>query len=462
MSQDLGQCLINLACRPQEQGILPVMLAESLATGLGADFCIWEIAPEQSWFWCVTGKQGRWTGQSFGQDATRTFKSVKSVEKTTIVEGSPTQYVREKEFRLVPEDLPDLKSVMGKNCRGAAGLKTYFQGDCNGFVIVGDFYTKKNKQKDYFLFKLQESLGIVNQLLLSMDSKRDNSGENLSSSTDSDTPIILSSSSPQNLFEKSAILKIWYNASRQQLEQQKQWNEQLINNIITVMSDQTRNPLATIRMGIEILRQGNHDPEKFQQKLEIIEQEWHKLNNINGEILQLRELKQKKNTVQLQNLDVISLLKSTISLQEAISKRVSLNYLGQNCNAEANFDHLQQIFQELLTNAQKFSVPDSVIKIGLENNHHDPTLGRDMVKLTFANLTPALDSQNTKHFFDPFYREQWAVDVAIAGIGLGLTITRTLVEQLNGKIDVACEPCTPPDQSVITFTLLIPRPGATQ
>lgn len=454
MTPQLGQCLIELVCQPLEQGALPLVLAEKLTTGLGADFCLWSIALEQPWFWSGTGKQGRWQGKNFIEDLTQVLSSV---EGTAISQRSATRCAEGKELWLTPENLPDLNSVVGESCQRAVVMKTYFQGNCNGLVMVGYFQKKQeSKRRKNFLVELQTSLGIINQLLLTTELKANSFLEKLSPSSEADISFTLPSSSQRNPFEESPILKVWYDASRQQLEQQKQWNQQLISNIITIMSDQTRNPLANIRMGIEILRKSPPSPKKLQEKLGIIEQEWRKLNDINGKLLQLQELKQGQGVVQSENFDVLSLLRDTIPPQEIINKRVSLDYLEKSYGVEANLNHLQQIFQELLTNAKKFSVADSIIKVSLGNYDQTLAQGQKMVKLTFGNLTPAVDNKNTKYFFEPFYREQWVIDAAIAGIGLGLTIIKTLVEQLNGRIDVAWEPATSPDQSLITFTLLIP------
>lgn len=444
MSPDLGQSLIELVCQPPEPEGFLFLLMEKLAAGLGADFCLWSIALGQPWFWSVMGKQGRWEQGDFIEDLTDNLSSV-----------------QETKFWLTSENIPNLKSALGKNCRGAMGIRTHFQGNCNGLIIVGSFQAPgKIKQKHYPLLELQQSLGIINQLLLTTTFLTEDSMENEPTPLPPDLDLNLPSSSGRNPFEDSAILKVWYDASRQQLEQQKQWNEKLVNNIITVMSDQTRNPLATIRMGLEILRKDPPSPEKLQQRLAIIEQEWHKLNDINNKILQLRQLKQQPNTIYLQSFDILPLLKKTIDQQGEINQRIKLSYSAQVYQGETMAVHLEQIFQELLTNAQKFSVEDTIIQISL--NDYDQTLaqGTKMIKLTFTNLTPTVDSKNIRYLFEPFYREQWVVYRAIAGIGLGLTIIKTLVEQLNGRIDVACEPTTSPGQSLITFTLLIPGSGA--
>jgi signal transduction histidine kinase len=262
------------------------------------------------------------------------------------------------------------------------------------------------------------------------------------------------------MLEDSPIVRLWYDATRQQLEHQRQWNEQLIHNIITIMSDQTRNPLATIRMGIEMLRKAPPTPEQLAGRLAIIETEWRKLNDVNEKILQLRNLKTEENTVLLHRFDLLPVLQGVIESQTQIDAlqgdgqcRVVTDLPDQMCRVDANYAHLQQILKELLTNAQKFSPAASPIAVKVTEVE---AAGQAMIQLQCSNRSVGVSPKQLKFFFDPFYREQWAIDSAIAGIGLGLTITQTLIEQLNGKIDVDCEPAPEANQCLITFTLWIP------
>lgn len=355
------------------------------------------------------------------------------------------------------------------SCPRVEGIKTFFQGKENGLILT--VYScpatdkTMSKQQQFPLQKLQNDLGIINQLLLGTNLPNDGLLEELHSVNLTELDPISSLHSSRNFFEDSPILKIWYEASRRQLEQQKQWNEKLINNIITIMSDQTRNPLATIRMVVATLRATPPTPEKLEQRLVIIDQAWDKLNDINSKILQLKQLKQEVNQLQIYDLNITILLKEVIDhcfpLQED-NHRIQFHYDHGINSVAADDKYLRQIFQELLTNAQKFAVADSSIVVTLEQCEQISMQVKKNIKCTFSNQTVAVDDNNLQHLFDPFYREQWVIDSAIAGVGLGLTIVRTLIEQLNGKISVVGKPSCQPGQTVITFTLMIPESGATE
>jgi signal transduction histidine kinase len=453
----IGQALIELVCHPPRDRPLPLAVMERLAVGLDAEFCIVAMGrraneDRQVWLWSgAAGTCQSLTSSSFWQNPW-----VKAIAASETVLDYPEDRVLDS---LQTDQTRPLPSPL--DCETAIGLRTIFQGKVNGLVILGtDSPTTWSGRQSQWLVELQSSLGVVNHLLRTAAPALTHCCKPASPlpSLVNEPPPSLPAS--KKMLEDSPIVRLWYDATRQQLEQQRQWNEQLIHNIITIMSDQTRNPLATIRMGIEMLRKAPPTPDQLTRRLAIIEAEWRKLNDINEKILQLRNLKTEEDTVLLHRFDLIPVLQGVIDSQTQTDSpqgkgecRITTDFPDQICRVDANYAHLQQIFKELLTNAQKFSPAGSPIAVKLEEVE---VSGQGMIQLQCSNQSVCIPPKQLKFFFDPFYREQWAIDSAIAGIGLGLTITQTLIEQLNGKINVACEPATEADRCLITFTLWIP------
>jgi hypothetical protein len=453
----IGQDLIELVCHPPRNLALPLAALTRLGTGLNADFCVVATGGRANeerrvWLWSAADSSCQaLTSGSFWQNPW-----VKAIAASETVMDYPEDK---------PQDLSPSPNAWPLptplDCQEAIGLRTIFQGKVNGLVILGTNSPQEwQGRQGQWLIELQSSLGVVNHLLRTTVPSVKNCCKPATPIANlvSESPPSLSV--PKKMVEDSPILRLWYDATRQQLEQQREWNEQLIHNIITIMSDQTRNPLATIRMGIEMLRKAPPSPKQLSQRLAIIEAEWRKLNDINEKILQLRNLKAEQDTVLLNRFDLIPVLKEVIDNRAKIDpnhtkgdRQIITEFPGQMCRVDANYAHLQQILRELLTNAHKFSPAGSpiTVKLGAVN-----VAEQSMIQLQCSNLSAWVTPKQMKSFFEPFYRDQWVIDSAIAGIGLGLTITQTLIEQLNGKINVACEPATEADQCLITFTLWIP------
>jgi signal transduction histidine kinase len=433
----LGQRLIHLIGHYTEsQEILPAM-AEMIGLSLDVNICILLVGAISD-----SSLQGvSWTPS----------KTIRLGTNSPLLKHSWVKAVQDQEYPLLlntqtnsRQTLQVEKDVM---MRSGVALRIVFQEKVNGMVMVGSFQDEKDySSQEAQLIEIADSLAIANhffQTLPSQNATETAKTNNLNRAVSSD--------------ESSILLKAWYEATRQKLEQQRASHNQLIHNIVTIMSDQTRNPLATIRMGIEMLRKNPPSPEKLQQRLDILEQEWRKLNEINEKILQLKTSKFNKTTLQLQQVNVTDFMQRLVTNYEIkwaeCSKKIAVktDFPTKTLFCDADINYLQQICDELLINAQKFALKDTDITLKIRESQEK---GKPVIVLQLSNLTPSIDPKNLVYFFDPFYREQWVIDDnAIAGIGLGLSIIKELVEQLDGRIAVTCDPTGDVNDCLITFTL---------
>jgi signal transduction histidine kinase len=433
----LGQRLIHLIGHYTEsQQMLPAM-AEMIGLSLDVHICILLVGA---------------LGQSSLQGVSWTpSKTILLGTNSPVLKHSWLKAVQDQEYPLLLKCNTNSRQAFQITkdlvMRSGLGLRIMFQNKVNGMVIVGS----SQDEKDYSLQEAQlidiaDSLAIANHFFqsLPLNTAETTKPNNLNRAVPSD---------------ESPILKAWYEATRQKLEQQRSSHDQLIHNIVTIMSDQTRNPLATIRMGIEMLRRNPPSPEKLQQRLDILEHEWRKLNEINEKILQLKTSKFNKTTLQVQKINFTDFIQRLVTSYEIkwaeCSKKIAVKTdLPQDVLFfDADINYLQQICDELLINAKKFALKDTDITLKIRKSQEK---GKPVVVLKLSNLTPSIDSKNLAYFFDPFYREQWVIDNAIAGIGLGLSIIKELVEQLDGRIAVNCSPTENVNDCLMTFTLTFP------
>ena len=434
----LGQRLIHLIGHhhTESQQILPAM-AEMIGLSLDVNICILLVgAVGQSSLQGVSWTPSKTILLGANSPVLKHFwlKAVQDREHPLLLNCDTTS----RQAFQITKDL-----VM----RSGLGLRIVFQNKVNGMVIVGSSQDEKDYSlQEAQLIEIADSLAIANHFFQSLPPN----GAGITKPTN------LSRVVPTN---ESSLFNKWYEATRQKLEQQRVSHDQLIHNIVTIMSDQTRNPLATIRMGIEMLRKNPPSPEKLQQRLDILEQEWRKLNEINEKILQLKTSKFNKTTLQVQKINLTDFIQRLVTSYEIkwaeCSKKivVKTDLPKKALFFDGDINYLQQICDELLINAQKFALKNTDITLKIRESQEK---GRPVIVLQLSNLTPSIDSKNLAYFFDPFYREQWVIDNAIAGIGLGLSIIKELVEQLDGRIAVTCDPTENVDDCLMTFTLTFP------
>jgi len=435
----LGQRLIHLIGHYTESPQMLPAMAEMIGLSLNVKVCILLVGA---------------LGQSFLQGVSWTpSKTIRLEANSPILKHSWVKAIQDQEYPLLLNSKTTSQQALQMKkdlaMRSGLGLRIMFQGKVNGMVIVGSSQNEEDYSlQEAQLIEIADSLAIANHFFQTLPSQ--NATE------------IVKANNPYRTVpsdESSILLKAWYEATRQKLEQERASHNQLIHNIVTIMSDQTRNPLSTIRMGIEMLRKNPPSPETLPQKLDILEHEWRKLNEINEKILQLKTSKFNKTTLQLQKVNLTHFIQQLVTnygvkwAEDPKKLAVKTDFSQKVLFFDADINYLQQICDELLINAQKFALKDTDITLKIRESKEK---GKPVIVLQLSNLTPLVDPKNLAYFFDPFYREQWAIDNAIAGIGLGLSIIKELVEQLDGRIAVTCEPTGDVDGCLMTFTLTFP------
>ena len=254
---------------------------------------------------------------------------------------------------------------------------------------------------------------------------------------------------------------------RQQIEELQQLN-QLKDEFLSSMSHELNTPLATMKMAIKMLRQPECSPEKQSRYLDILEQEWNREYNLIKDLLTLQKLESEKFTVQPEELDLKEILTKLATAFESkwhseYGLQLKVNYQQKNktkTTTKQPFkiytdpNSLEQILQELLQNAGKYADPDTIVTVDVSRKI--TTNGNNLI-ITVTNCGLGISPEEQKCIFDKFRRGKGVTDRAVPGTGLGLTLVKSLVEQLNGTIDVASCPAEEPPSYVTSFSLTLPQ-----
>lgn len=331
------------------------------------------------------------------------------------------------------------------------GRATYFWQQSNGLILIGS-----NEPRQWSFWERQllnstaESLAIAFSLIQLQEQVSAKAVVPPDATAARNPALQAVDADP----ESHPIFKVWYEATRQR-------TNAFINNFITTMSDQTRNPLANMRMAMQLLHKRELSEEFKHKYLEILNQEWHKLNDINHKILAYKKLSAQELTCHTStvNLDyLISKLAREYQQQAsgtAPTLAVELQRLnsGSPLTLQTDAEHLTAILQELLANARKFCPSGEKISLELVEQL-DP---QSQVTIAVSNPSLCFPPDVFKYFFDPFYREQSIVDSGATGIGLGLAIVKGLADLLGGKIEVTCLPREGTEGCMVSFKLTLPR-----
>ena len=97
---------------------------------------------------------------------------------------------------------------------------------------------------------------------------------------------------------------------------------------------------------------------------------------------------------------------------------------------------INQIFLNLLGNSLKFTAPEGVVSATVAEAPGAPA-GCRRYRMVVEDTGIGMSPEFLKHIFDPFERERTSTISGIQGTGLGMAITKSLVDMMGGTIEVA-------------------------
>jgi signal transduction histidine kinase len=116
---------------------------------------------------------------------------------------------------------------------------------------------------------------------------------------------------------------------------------------------------------------------------------------------------------------------------------------------QTDVDSFERILHELLTNAGKYADSDTNVLL-------NTTQQSDRIIISITNIGATIAPEDVTYIFDKFRRGHGVTDQAIKGTGLGLALVKSLVQHLNGTIEVAVTPIEQSSSAQVCFTLTLP------
>lgn len=210
-----------------------------------------------------------------------------------------------------------------------------------------------------------------------------------------------------------------------------QAEEKLQTTLLNCISHDLRTPLVAIQGTLESLHSGRDarlNPAERELLLANAIQETDRLNRFTANLMQISRLESGHLQLRLEPQDLGEVLEATLK-QLRYPERVKVNLPDDLPLVMADFLLLQQAFWNLLDNALKFA-PEGPIHIGAEP-------GDKTVEVRIRDFGPGVAEEQQGLIFQRFYRG----NPDVKGSGLGLPISRGLVEAMRGRLIV--EPARP-------------------
>lgn len=209
------------------------------------------------------------------------------------------------------------------------------------------------------------------------------------------------------------------------------------------MSHDIRTPMNAIIGFTDLASKHLDNPEQVKNYLIKIGQSSSHLLSLINDVLDMSRIESGKMTLNEKPENIIELLNSVIDIvqNEATNKQLELVIVKNNINNPnviCDKLRLNQILINILSNAIKYSNPGGKITVKL-NQKLNLKMGMSSFEFIISDTGIGMKEDFIKTIFEPFSREKSATISGIQGTGLGMTITKKIVDMMNGKISVTSQ-----------------------
>lgn len=211
--------------------------------------------------------------------------------------------------------------------------------------------------------------------------------------------------------------------------------DEMKSDFVAITSHELRTPLAAIRGFINTLRRRLDElsGDETREFLEIVDQQTDRLIRLVEDLLVVSRIEAGKITLHPEPVEPASFLDEVVTGMGEHAPRIDKRlHPGLPSVFLADPQRLEQILTNLLQNAVKFSPPDSTVILDAE-----PAAGG--LSFTVRDRGPGIALDEQQRVFERFHQTDAAATRRSEGAGLGLYITRQLVEAMGGTVELRSE-----------------------
>jgi len=222
--------------------------------------------------------------------------------------------------------------------------------------------------------------------------------------------------------------------------------EQLRKRLTQDISHELRTPLTILQSHIEAISDGIWEPSP--EKLDICKDEVIRLTKLVEQLKDLTNIESHKIMLDIKKFNLSDSLNDILKAFELKFRDKNINVipdLKPNVFINADRDKISQTVINILSNALKYTNPEGEVFINLIEN-------KDEVHIIIKDTGIGIDEKDLPYIFERFYRSDKSRNRKTGGVGIGLTITKSLVEAHKGKITVESQK----DRGT-KFTITLPK-----
>jgi len=216
------------------------------------------------------------------------------------------------------------------------------------------------------------------------------------------------------------------------LEEQLRQADKRKDEFLATLAHELRNPLAPIRNAVELLRAEQNASEDHRKTTEIIDRQVSQMVRLVDDLLEASRMSRGRLELRRTRTDLAAAIENAVTssrpLIESMGHRLELHLPKDPVVLFADPFRLSQIFSNLLNNAAKYTEPGGRISLSVER------LG-DELDIRVRDTGVGIAKEHLRNIFDMFWQATSAHDRTEGGLGIGLSLVKSLVQLHGGTIE---------------------------
>ncbi|MGQ0539621.1 MAG: ATP-binding protein, partial [Gemmatimonadaceae bacterium] len=207
--------------------------------------------------------------------------------------------------------------------------------------------------------------------------------------------------------------------------------DQAKNEFLAILAHELRNPLAPLVNAIEILKLAGDNPELRDRARGTLERQVAHLTRLVDDLIDVSRITRGKLHLRLERVSLAALVQCAVEASKPLLDARGHKFVEVLPEEPIYFDadlvRLAQVFTNLLNNAAKYSPPGSEITLtAVRDNAH--------VRVRVRDSGSGMSRETLARIFDLFTQADPAAEASHGGLGIGLAVSKRLVEMHEGTI----------------------------